>query len=412
MLSAFLKNLHSFPKPNSGFRFVIVTGNESCDLDSIACATCYAYIKSKEDLSDKAIYIPYCNIPESDLDLRTEATFWLRNCQIDKKDLFFTGSLDWLLTPEYANKLSVILVDHFQKESGNAFKFCPVVEIIDHHPLLSSYRKPDTCKYFLVEKVGSCSSLLVHELFNRLPRVLTPLELCQLLYGAILIDTDGLSQQALDIQKATQKDVEAVRKLEAFAGAELLAKGTTRATVYSEILAAKFCIDGLSLWDLLRRDCKKVFAGSETHPDIVCSTITGMDFKELLEHREFSQEATRFCEEQNARVLVCVTVGLTSLCTCDQSHDDPIATPLPRESRRAVVVTAPAQQRNLLDSLWAYLMANAKEFLLDRPSDGKCSCSNSGGEVESGVYVALITNKAVTRKQLIPILIDFLLSQK
>ncbi|KAL5965531.1 Exopolyphosphatase PRUNE1 [Taenia solium] len=411
MLSAFLKNLHSLSKPNPGSKFVIVTGNESCDLDSIACAICYAYIKSKENLNNKAIYIPYCNIPESDLDLRTEATFWLRRCRIDKKDLFYAGSLDWLLNPKSAEELSVILVDHFQKESSNTFNFCPVFEIIDHHPLLPSYRKPETCKFFLVERAGSCSSLLAHELFNRLPQALTPPELCRLLYGAILIDTDGLSQQAIDTQKATQKDVEAVKKLETFAGTAMHTEGATRAAIYRGILEAKFCIDGLSLWDLLRRDCKRVIVDSETHPYIVCSTITGMDFKELLGRRDFSQEAIRFCEAQNARVLVCVTVGLISLCPCDHSHDDPISTPLSKEFRRAVVVTAPVKHRNLLDSLWTYLMANAKAFLSECPLAENCS-RGSGGEVEPDVYVALITNRAVTRKQLIPILIAFLSSQK
>ncbi|KAL5110569.1 Exopolyphosphatase PRUNE1 [Taenia crassiceps] len=412
MLSAFLKNLHSLSRPVPGFKFVVVTGNESCDLDSIACATSYAYIKSKEGLNNEVIYIPYCNIPETDLDLRTEATFWLRSCQIDKKDLFYAGSLDWLLNPECANELSVILVDHFQNEPSNAFNFCPVAEIIDHHPILPGYRKPETCEFFLIEKVGSCSSLLAHELFNRLPQALTPPELCRLLYGAILIDTDGLSQQALELQKATQKDVAAVQKLETFAGTALDTGGATRAAVYREILEAKFCIDGLSLWDLLRRDCKKVTADSETHPYIVCSTITGMDFKELLEHHDFSQEATRFCEAQNARLLVCVTVGLIPLCPCAHSHDDPIDTPLSKEFRRAVVVTAPAKYRNLSGSLWTYLMANAKAFLLECPLDEGCNLRGSGGEFETDIHVALITNKAVTRKQLIPFLIAFSSSQK
>ncbi|VDM30601.1 unnamed protein product [Hydatigera taeniaeformis] len=425
MLSAFLKYLHSLPKSCPTFKFVIVTGNESCDLDSIACATCYAYIKSKEDPDKEVIYIPYCNIPESDIDLRTEATFWLRNCQIDKKDLFYAGSLNWLLGPEYAKELSLILVDHFQKEPSNAFVFCPVSEIIDHHPLLPDYRKPGTCQFFLVEKVGSCSSLLVHELFNRISPALIPPELCRLLYGAILIDTDGLSERAVEIQKATQKDVEAVRKLETFAGMALHTVGTTRTSIYAAILEAKFCIDGLSLWDLLRRDCKKVIADSDSHTDIVCSTITGMDFKELLDRDDFNQEAARFCEEQNARVLVCVTVGLASLPSRDHCLDQPSSMPLSKKFHRGVVVTAPVRYRNLMNSvkdaifilsfnimLWAHLLANAKDFLVGYPLGGELSHHSSVGEVETGVYVARITDEAVTRKQLIPLLIDFLRSQK
>ena len=62
--------------------------------------------------------------------------------------------------------------------------------------------------------------------------------------GAILIDTDGLSQHAIDICKATQKDIEAARKLEIHAGAALLTEGATKATVYREIMEAKFRIDG------------------------------------------------------------------------------------------------------------------------------------------------------------------------
>lgn len=57
-------------------------------------------------------------------------------------------------------------------------------------------------------------------------------------------------------------------------------------------------------------------------------------------------------------------------------------------------------------------MANAKALLLECPLDEKCSRRSSVGEVETDVCVALITNKAVTRKQLIPIFTAFLSSQK
>ena len=57
--------------------------------------------------------------------------------------------------------------------------------------------------------------------------------------------------------------------------------------------------------------------------------------------------------------------------------------------------------------LWSYLMANSRDLRLQRLGEGK-----DRGKVRNGVHIALITNDAATRKQLIPILIDFLSSQK
>lgn len=52
-------------------------------------------------------------------------------------------------------------------------------------------------------------------------------------------------------------------------------------------------------------------------------------------------------------------------------------------------------------------MANSRDLRLEIPS-----VKADESKVENGIHTALITNEAATRKQLIPILVDFLRSQK
>uniref|UniRef100_A0A5K3ELU9 DHHA2 domain-containing protein n=1 Tax=Mesocestoides corti TaxID=53468 RepID=A0A5K3ELU9_MESCO len=217
--------------------------------------------------------------------------------------------------------------------------------------------------------------------------------------SAIVIDNAGLSDLAKQLQKATPKDLEAADKLEGFMKAAAVTGVSTREAVYEQIKEAKFSIKGLSLWDLLRRDFKRVNADSEHQLEIVCSTITGMDFVELLEHRDFGQVTRRFCEEHGAQVLVCITVGNISVTSSDTSVASAI--------RLGLVVTALHDHRNLAEKLWRHLMAS-KVLCLEPPSKE----SKLNGGAESVVFAATITNKAVTRKQAIPILIEFLRSER
>ncbi len=107
----------------------------------------------------------------------------MHSCGIDKNDLFFAGSLTKLFEKRASENKGVVLVDHTQMEPTSDFKRSKILEIIDHHPLSPGYERPESCNFFLVERVGSCSSLVADELVKRLPRELIPTDLCQLLYG-------------------------------------------------------------------------------------------------------------------------------------------------------------------------------------------------------------------------------------
>lgn len=115
--------------------------------------------------------------------LRTEASYWLESCDINKNDLFYAGSLNKLLANKKGAEISLILVDHVEVSSRSNLRPFQVLEIIDHHPLSPGFVRPDTCQHFCVDRVGSCASLITHEMVKRLPRDLIPLQLCGLLYG-------------------------------------------------------------------------------------------------------------------------------------------------------------------------------------------------------------------------------------
>ncbi|KAM7537273.1 hypothetical protein Aperf_G00000062940 [Anoplocephala perfoliata] len=139
-----------------------------------------------------------------------------------------------------SKEIELILVDHLQVEQSNLFRDCPVLEIVDHRPLPNDFKQPDSCTYFNVHVVGSCSTLITELLFEGLHLSEIPKDLCHLLYGALLIDNDGFSDFAIEIKKATKRDLSAREKLVSHGGEALLNQGGRSIDVYGKIKMAKF----------------------------------------------------------------------------------------------------------------------------------------------------------------------------
>ncbi|VDL62674.1 unnamed protein product [Hymenolepis diminuta] len=400
----FLKNIRKNFKSDPECKFVIITGNESCDLDSIVSAIGYAFLKTTKE-KDGDIYIPYCNVSRDDIDLRTEVVYWLKTVGLLKEDLITAGDLDWLLKKENAKMVELILVDHLQTEQSNSFKNYPVVEIIDHRPLPKDYKQPNTCAFFNVHIVGSCTTLITELLFEHLDPSKIPKNLCHLLYGAILLDNDGFSAFAIEVNKATKRDQLACKKLLEHAGQALLNQDGTQNDVYEALKKAKCDISGLSLQQLFQRDCKKVILPD--CPIILCSTITGVDCQKLPYISGFFDDASLFCSQQNAHALVCVTVGRIPNVENSCPNCNPKEAFLDDGTRRGVVITGPPQNLAFANKLWQYLIDYSGALHLRSLKGGEC-CNTP---IHQDVHIAVVTNPCATRKQLMPILNDFLMKE-
>jgi inorganic pyrophosphatase/exopolyphosphatase len=166
MLVTFLQKLKESPPGKRCY----VLGNESGDLDSIACALCYAYF-----LGEKQGYMPILNFPQEDLALRPEFLFLMQEIDLPEKWLFFKEDL--------RKAEEVVLVDHHTLASDQQDLAPLVVEIVDHHPgTIPQY--PQLVQIECLT-VGSLASLIA----TKLPAREWPEDCARLLYSAILLDT-------------------------------------------------------------------------------------------------------------------------------------------------------------------------------------------------------------------------------
>ena len=263
-----------------------VIGNESADLDSIACALVYGYLQSSKIQARRQNHflIPVVNIPASDLPLRPELTALLRHADCKPEDLINLDDLGRL--PLALQKASWMLVDHnvLPGEVGKHY-FDAITGVIDHHE--DEGKIPTAAEPRIITKSGSCSSLVVNNLRSTWDAISSAsssvgaanaqssdgvvddsaytsgwdAQVAKLALGAILIDTQNLQ----DKFKTTEHDVEAVRYLEAKINVSpRYGKDYDRQKFFDEISAAKADLDSLSLEDVLRKDYKSWTEGSLT----------------------------------------------------------------------------------------------------------------------------------------------------
>ncbi|MCJ1310713.1 Exopolyphosphatase [Agyrium rufum] len=193
-------------RASKGERLTFVIGNESSgtpnlDLDSLSCTILYAYLRSRDSPKHAFAsppYIPLLNIPAADIAIRPEFRTLFRHADIDEKSLL---TLDDILptlprsessAPHHSpstsssfsppsssrqqaeasqassidpSQTSWILVDHnkLQGELGKHFG-AHVHGVIDHHDDEGTVRKDTEPEPRVVEKCGSCTSLVVRYL--------------------------------------------------------------------------------------------------------------------------------------------------------------------------------------------------------------------------------------------------------
>lgn len=236
-----------------------VIGNESADLDSIACALLYGYIYSNTSearQADKCI-VPVTNIPASELRLRPELGALLKHVDIRPGDLITLDDLGPLQESLPASKTEWTLVDHnvFLSDLGEHYSY-RVTGVIDHHEdegKVSTDASPR-----IIEKAGSCCSLVTNhcreawDAISQSSSQISP-QLAKLALGPILIDTVNLTADF----KVTPHDIKAVEYLEAIIDNTSSNNIFDRNAFFEELNAAKSDVSALTLEEILRKDYKQ-----------------------------------------------------------------------------------------------------------------------------------------------------------
>ncbi|KAL8676704.1 MAG: hypothetical protein Q9186_006803 [Xanthomendoza sp. 1 TL-2023] len=262
----------------------IVVGNESADLDSLTASILYAYIRSSAP-PEKAftpLYIPLLNIPAKDISLRPEFKAVFHHANIDVSHLVTLDDLptdrESELKPENTR---IILVDHnsLQGELGKLYG-SRVHGVVDHHEDEGTVISETEPEPRVIEKCGSCTSLVVRTLksawetssdgsslssggahaqgdsvMNDATVIRTwDAQLAKMALASILVDTANLTAKG----KVEKADTEAVKYLEAKINLSPQdAKRWDRSKFYDEINTAKRNIDELGFQDILRKDYKQ-----------------------------------------------------------------------------------------------------------------------------------------------------------
>ncbi|OON16894.1 hypothetical protein X801_07278, partial [Opisthorchis viverrini] len=354
--------------------------------------------------------------------LRTEITHWLRECGLNWEMLFYTDDIFDSESCPLAQQLCctdvrLILVDHHFITGQIKRTKWTVTEVIDHH------RFEDTgavelllrhCTLRRIEHAGSCASLVCAEILKSEQMKCIPLAVWKLLYGklsfpvptgnfpragAILMDTIGLSVFGQEAGRLTDLDLRMACRIEDLAGKDWFAGPSSRETMFKELERAKFDVNGLSLWDLLRRDMKMAIGSSSADDRIACSTVSGMDFLTLVRSPEFVDAAGRMCTTHSARFLVCITVGCSPVKT--GTPDNSIPAFDRRTARIGLVIFSPNPRQAPCDQLIEYLCHSANGLDL-RPEPLQFD------KREEVVFVGIFHNMKVTRKAVLPLLVSFL----
>ncbi|OBT58079.1 hypothetical protein VE04_01827 [Pseudogymnoascus sp. 24MN13] len=290
-----------------------VVGNESADLDSICSAIAYAYIRTYTSIPPN-VHVPIANIPAADVSLRTELGPILSHAGIKASELITLTDLPHpskrtaLLSPE---KTRWLLVDHnsLQGELGQVYGD-RVVGCIDHHDEENKVPKDCGSEPRIVEKAGSCASLIVNHCKDAWDKLSHSDEAAnydsawaRIALAPVLIDTANLKNK----NKVTKHDITAAEALE-----KILRSSSPdrydRDGYYTEINDAKEAIDDLSLNDILRKDYKQWTEGQGANLGM-SSAIKDVRFllDKVKNEESFWKEVHAFAEARKLSVCAAMT---------------------------------------------------------------------------------------------------------
>ncbi|KAM4580682.1 exopolyphosphatase PRUNE1 isoform 2-T2 [Odontesthes bonariensis] len=272
--------------------FHVVLGNEACDVDSMVSALAFAYFLSKT-AHGQALAVPLLNIRQSELVLRSDNLFLLRQTGLSPDLLLFRDQLD-LRALQRAGRLRLTLVDHNVLPSSDSDLEGAVVEVIDHHYLerTASPSCPVT-----VEMVGSCATLVTERIIQKAPEILDQ-QLAQLLYAAVVLDCVNMAPAA---GKVTPKDSQHTAALETRFPAL-----PPRGALFQALQNAKFDVSGLNTEQMLLKDMKAVSGSLNLAVSVLYITL-----EEFLQRVDLEAELSGFCQKFGYDLLLMMTISFT-----------------------------------------------------------------------------------------------------
>ncbi|XP_018534291.1 exopolyphosphatase PRUNE1 isoform X2 [Lates calcarifer] len=275
-----------------GPQFHVVMGNEACDVDSMVSALAFAYFLSKT-VHSEMLALPLLNIHQSDLLLRSDNLFLLRQTGLSPDLLLFRDQLD-LRALHRAGRLQLTLVDHNVLPSSDSDLEGAVVEVIDHHLL---EREPSPSCPVTVETVGSCATLVTERIVQKAPQILDQ-QLAQLLYAAVVLDCVNMAPAA---GKVTPKDSQYAAMLETRFPAL-----PPRGALFQALQNAKFDVSGLNTQQMLLKDMKAVSGSLNVAVSVLYITL-----EEFLQRAELEAELSGFCQKFGFDLLLLMTISFT-----------------------------------------------------------------------------------------------------
>ncbi|KAG9062869.1 Exopolyphosphatase [Linnemannia hyalina] len=256
-MNSFLSSIRPRLDTEENSDVIIVTGNESADLDSIVSALTTSFFLNSSHAYPGKIILPFINIPKIDLTLRSDVEFIFETNNINNGLIFFRDDLPTLEALAAKDRLSLFLVDHNEVMGTMAsLSRAKVIGVLDHHVDEGLYK--DTANPRRIEMVGSCASLVADQFLK------TQMErdkkqnggeepdwvqqVTRLLLGPILIDTHGLKPE---MKKAKPLDLAMAEFMLPFT------KWGSMGDLFSRIDSARRDTSHLSFYDLLRKDYKE-----------------------------------------------------------------------------------------------------------------------------------------------------------
>lgn len=262
-------------------------GNEAGDLDSLACAIAYAYLRST--LSDE-VWTPILQTRRRDVALRPENGAALTASGLSTDDIACIDEV------EPTNDTVVALVDH-----NVATRRVPqrVSAIIDHHVDSGAHLDASPRIVKRPEEAGSCASVLTCYFMPQLSGTF-PRPLADLLLGAIGVDTIGWDDSA---GKAQEPD----RVARDFLLPQSSLTPERLAQHIAELMAARDDVSHLPTPEQIRRDYKEFVCPSASDmPWRIGAASVALSLREWVgrEKDTFASELEQFTQEHGLDALV------------------------------------------------------------------------------------------------------------
>lgn len=241
-LDAFLDHVRQ--ELNSNATKVLVTGNDSADLDSIISSLLFAYISRFEN--EEQVYIPLIKVPKADLELRPELKYVLNTIGLDYKKLVTIDEVDT------THATDIVLIDHnhltapLNTEEWNNH----VIGVLDHHVDEKLYLN---IPMRVIDMVGSCVTLVLKQFGVSSSSSWLDEDIARLAMAPLLVDTVNLKW---DLGRTTEADVEVYNILSSMTLTAAQAHESTE-SYFKAIEKVKSEVDSMSNYDILRRDYKE-----------------------------------------------------------------------------------------------------------------------------------------------------------